>query len=284
MVRIVGIRFKDNGKIYDFDAKEFELRLGERVIVRTSQGIECGTVAESVRVEREENLTKELKPIVRIADEDDYKILEIIERREKEAYAVCEQQIAQFGLEMTLVSVEHAFDGSKIIFYYTAPKRVDFRELVRSLASTLRCRIELRQIGVRNETSMIGGLGMCGQPFCCSRFLNNNFKPVSIRMAKEQGISMGSAKISGACGRLMCCLNFEDETYRRLIKMTPPVGAVVATPDGEGVVTDVKLLTGVLSVKLNASPDAVSKYSREDVTVLKMPVKKQKTEELSADS
>ena len=269
MIRIVGIRFKDNGKIYDFDALDMDLRLGMRVIVETVRGIECGTVAEAIRMEREELTGKEYKPIVRIADEEDLRIVAANEKRERHAFEVCEEKIAKYGLDMSLVEADYAFDGSKILFYYTAPSRVDFRELVRDLAGTLRCRIELRQIGVRDETRMIGGLGICGQPFCCSRFLSD-FHPVTIKMAKEQGLSINSAKISGACGRLMCCLGFEDETYRKLLAMTPKNGNVVQTPEGRGVVADSNLLTGAVSVKLDKKTDGLPvKFDRSEVRPVK---------------
>ncbi len=269
MSKTVGVKFNENGKVYDFDAGDLVLRAGDHVIVETSKGVECGEVAEAPHPPVPGKKRLELKPVIRAATPDDLKILEENRQKAKKAFAVCEKKIEAYKLNMTLVEVDYSFDGSKISFFYTAPARVDFRELVRDLAGTFRSRIELRQIGVRDETRMIGGLGICGMPFCCSRFLND-FHPVSIKMAKEQGMSINSAKISGACGRLMCCLAYEEDAYKYLLKITPKVGAIVETPDGRGVVTDNNLLTGKLSVRLDKKADAApAKFDRTEVRIIR---------------
>ena len=214
-------------------------------------------------------LVNPLKPVLRKATEQDLEIVDKNCEKEKEAYKICLQKINKHKLEMKLVDVEYTFDGNKILFYFTADGRVDFRELVKDLASVFRTRIELRQIGVRDEAKMIGGLGICGRPFCCSTFLGE-FQPVSIKMAKEQGLSLNPVKISGTCGRLMCCLKHEQNAYDHLLKITPKQGALVQTPNGKGTVVDVNLLTGKLKVQLDDHPDAApSAYSRRDVKILR---------------
>ena len=245
MAEVIGVRFKDVGKIYYFDPSGKKLAIGDRVVVETVRGVECGSVAMANRVIADENIVKPLKKLIRTATWEDLETLRRNAEKEKQAFAICEQKIAHHKLAMKLVEVEYAFDGSKILFYFTADGRVDFRELVKDLASVFRTRIELRQIGVRDETKMMGGIGVCGRPLCCSTFLGE-FQPVSIKMAKEQGISLSPTKISGACGRLMCCLKYEQEAYEELIRTTPKIGAYVQTPDGKGVVTDLNLLTGML--------------------------------------
>ncbi len=258
MAEVIGVRFKDVGKIYYFDPNGKNLATGDRVVVETVRGVECGTVAMTNRTIPDERIVKPLKKLIRIATKDDLEALRRNADKEKQAFTVCEQKIAHHKLAMKLVDVEYAFDGSKILFYFTADGRVDFRELVKDLASVFRTRIELRQIGVRDETKMMGGIGVCGRPLCCSTFLGE-FQPVSIKMAKEQGISLNPTKISGACGRLMCCLKYEQEAYEELIRTTPKLGAYVQTPDGKGVVTDLNLLTGMLSVRLDKSGDAAAR-------------------------
>ena len=214
-------------------------------------------------------LVNPLKPVLRKATEQDLEIVDKNCEKEKEAYKICLQKINKHKLEMKLVDVEYTFDGNKILFYFTADGRVDFRELVKDLASVFRTRIELRQIGVRDEAKMIGGLGICGRPFCCSTFLGE-FQPVSIKMAKEQGLSLNPVKISGTCGRLMCCLKHEQNAYDHLLKIIPKQGALVQTPNGKGTVVDVNLLTGKLKVQLDDHPDAApSAYSRRDVKILR---------------
>lgn len=255
MIETVGIRFKDGGKIYDFDADGISFNKGDYAIVETVRGMECGLVAKANHGTNEDDITNPLKKVIRIATEKDIKNLEENKAKEKEAFKICEEKILEHGLEMNLVDVEYTFDRSKILFYFTADGRVDFRELVKDLASVFRTRIELRQIGVRDESRMVGGFGICGRPFCCNTFLND-FQPVSIKMAKEQGISLNPAKISGTCGRLMCCLKYEQDTYEHLLRVTPKIGAIVDTPEGKGRVIENNLITGMLKVSLDRRPDA----------------------------
>ena len=265
MTEIIGVRFKNAGKTYFFSPGGQKLSPGDRVIVETARGIECGSVAIPNRLIDDGQIIAPLKGIIRRADEQDLQVVEENARKEKEAFKVCQQRIAARGLEMHLVDVEYTFDGNKILFYFTADGRVDFRELVKDLAGVFRTRIELRQIGVRDESKMLGGLCICGRPFCCSTFLGD-FQPVSIKMAKEQNLSLNPTKISGTCGRLMCCLKYEQAAYEDLIRTTPKVGAAVVTPDGPGVVTEVALIQGLLKVQLEANPDAApSVYPRESV-------------------
>lgn len=262
MAEIVGVRFKDVGKVYYFDPVGVKLNKGDRVIVETARGIECGEVAMDNREVPDEEIAHSLKRIIRVATKEDLKRVEENRVKEKNARGICEKKIANHGLEMKLVDVEYTFDGSKILFYFIADGRIDFRELVKDLAGTFRTRIELRQIGVRDEAKMLGGLGICGRPFCCNSFLGE-FQPVSIKMAKEQGLSLNPVKISGTCGRLMCCLKYEQDAYEYLLKTTPKNGAIVDTKEGRGVVVDANLLTGMLKVRLNkreeAAPVAVHK-------------------------
>lgn len=257
MAEVIGVRFKEVGKVYYFDPLDNKLNTGDMVIVETARGLECGEVATPNKTIDESELTHPLKPLIRIADENDLNHLAENKLKEKEAYRICEQKIAQHNLEMKLVNVEYTFDNSKILFYFTADGRVDFRTLVKDLASVFRTRIELRQIGVRDEAKMLGGLGICGKPFCCSSFMGE-FQPVSIKMAKEQGLSLSPVKISGTCGRLMCCLKYEQEAYTSLLKKTPKVGAIVNTPEGRGLVVENNLIARTLKVKLNNTPDDVA--------------------------
>ena len=255
MAEVIGVRFKNIGKVYYFDPDGVVLKKGDMVIVETARGVECGEVAMENREIPEDKIVQPLKKLIRVANKDDLKRIAENRIREKSAFDICCKKIEAHKLEMKLVDVEYTFDNSKILFYFTADGRVDFRELVRDLASVFRTRIELRQIGVRDEAKMIGGLGICGRPFCCSSFLGG-FQPVSIKMAKEQGLSLNPVKISGTCGRLMCCLKYEQEAYLDLLRSTPKVNAVVMTPEGKGVVIDQNLLTGTLKVRLEKSPDA----------------------------
>lgn len=269
MAEIVGVRFKEVGKVYYFDPDGVSLKKGDRVIVETARGIECGEIAMDNRIVDDEEIVHPLKMIIREATEEDLKTVEENKKKEKEAFDICLKKIANHGLEMHLVDVEYTFDNSKILFYFTADGRVDFRELVKDLASVFRTRIELRQIGVRDESKMLGGLGMCGRPFCCGTFLGE-FQPVSIKMAKEQGLSLNPVKISGTCGRLMCCLKYEQDAYEHLLKITPKQGATVETAEGRGTVVDVNLLTGVLKVRLFERPEAAPvTVSRREVKLLK---------------
>ena len=245
MTEIIGVRFKNTGKTYYFSPAGERIPMGEKVIVETARGVECGSVVIPNRQVDDAHIVAPLKPIIRRATKKDLAQLEENLRKEKEAFQICQEKIAKHKLQMNLVDVEYTFDNNKVLFYFTADGRIDFRELVKDLAGVFRTRIELRQIGVRDEAKMLGGLGICGRPFCCSSFLSD-FQPVSIKMAKEQGLSLNPTKISGACGRLMCCLKYEQDAYESLIKITPRVGSTVQTPDGKGTVVDANLLTGVL--------------------------------------
>lgn len=255
MAEIIGVRFKSVGKIYYFDPNGIVFDSGDYVIVETSRGMECGQVAVANREVEEDQIVSPLKPVVRKAEDADLAVMEANRQKEKEAMQICQEKIAKHKLEMKLVDVEYTFNESKILFYFTADGRVDFRELVKDLAAIFRTRIELRQIGVRDEAKMLGGLGICGRPFCCSTFLDE-FQPVSIKMAKEQGLSLNPIKISGTCGRLMCCLKHEQNAYEDLIRVTPRQGAYVDTPEGKGTVVDVNLITGQLKVRLEEKQDA----------------------------
>ncbi len=267
MIKIIGVRFKSIGKIYYFDPAGLKIKHGDRVIVETSRGVECGEVVLADREIDESEFNSPVKPVIRIATKHDYETIEKNKKKEQDAFKICEEKIAKHGLKMNLIDVECTFDNNKILFYFTAENRVDFRELVKDLASVFHTRIELRQIGVRDEAKKIGGLGICGQPFCCSRFLGD-FQPVSIKMAKEQSLSLNPTKISGTCGRLMCCLKYEQDSYEELLKVTPKIGAVVKVGDSRGVVEDVNLLTGKLRVKMDKT-DAVVNVKKDEVEVIK---------------
>ena len=267
-IEVIGVRFKEVGKVYFFDPDGLSYSLGDRVIVETVRGVECGEVAAENRLVDEEKVVMPLKKALRPATEEDLRHLEENALLEQQALRKCEEKIAAHGLDMKLVDVEYTFDNSKVIFYFTADGRVDFRELVKDLAAVFRTRIELRQIGVRDEAKMLGGLGVCGRPFCCSSFLGE-FAPVSVKMAKEQGLSLNPTKISGTCGRLMCCLKYEQDGYEELLRTTPHVGAYVKTPEGCGTVVDVSLMTGLLSVKMDDAPDGAPKtFPKETVRLL----------------
>ena len=269
MAEVIGVRFKNVGKIYYFDPAGNQLKKGDRVIVETARGVECGEIAMENRQIGDESLVQPLKPLIRVATPEDLKKVEENRKKEKSAFGVCLKKIASHKLEMKLVDVEYTFDNSKILFYFTADGRVDFRELVKDLASVFRTRIELRQIGVRDEAKMLGGLGICGKPFCCATFLSG-FQPVSIKMAKEQGLSLNPVKISGICGRLMCCLKYEQEAYADLLRTVPGVNSVVVTPMGRGTVTDHNLLTSTVYVRLESAPEAAPHlFKAREVRVLK---------------
>ena len=237
MKKIITVKFKADGRGYYFEPNNIEAKVGETVVVETANGPSIGKVSEALHEVEEENIVSPLKKVLRKATEKDLKLVEENHRREKEAFVFCEERIAELKLEMRLAEVEYAFDASKITFFFTADGRVDFRELVKILASHFHTRIELRQIGVRDKARMLGGFGICGQPFCCKRFINE-FQPVSVKMAKEQGLPINPANISGTCGRLMCCLKYEQDSYEYLATITPPIGATVKTKEGVGVVTD----------------------------------------------
>lgn len=269
MTEVIGIRFKSVGKVYYFDPNHIKFNIGDRAIVETARGIECGEVVMENREVEDGNIIKPLKSVIRSATAEDIAKVEDNLRKEKEAFRICLKKITEHELNMKLIDVEYTFDNNKVLFYFTADGRVDFRELVKDLASIFRTRIELRQIGVRDEAKMLGGLGICGKPFCCSTFLGD-FQPVSIKMAKEQSLSLNPTKISGTCGRLMCCLKYEQEAYEDLLRCTPKVGAYIETPDGKGTVEDVNLLTGMLRVRLEATPDVPPKmFSRKDIKVIR---------------
>ena len=255
MIKVTGVRFKNVGKVYYFSPNGLELKPKDKVIVETARGLECGEVTFSDREVADDEISGELKPIIRFATEKDLRTVEENKEKEKAAFDICLKKIEAHNLKMKLVDVEYTLDRNKILFYFTADGRVDFRELVKDLASVFRTRIELRQIGVRDESKMVGGLGICGRPFCCNTFLGD-FQPVSVKMAKEQSLSLSPVKISGTCGRLMCCLKYEQDAYEHLLKVTPKNGAVVDTPEGRGTVVDFNLLTGILKVRLDSKPDA----------------------------
>ncbi len=269
MAKIVGVRFKPTGKIYYFDPKQFNLKCGDYVIVETSRGVEMGEVALGLRDMGDEKLPRPLRDVMRVADEDDKNRYRENRENEKRAFSIALNKIEKHGLNMKLIDVEYAFDGSKILFYFTAEGRVDFRELVKDLANVFRTRIELRQIGVRDEAKMMGSYGICGRTLCCSTFLGE-FAPVSIKMAKEQGLSLNPTKISGACGRLMCCLKYEQEAYEDLIKKAPREGSIVKTPDGKGVVESVNLLKQKVKVKFDSPAEtSIKEYPIKKIKVFK---------------
>ena len=269
MTEIIGIRFKEVGKVYYFSPGNKKVAAGAKVIVETARGVECGEVVIPNRMVDDSAVVQPLKTIMRVATKEDEKILLENAAKEEEIMKVFARKIAEHKLDMKPIDVDYTFDGSKILFYFTAESRVDFRELVKDLAGIYRTRIELRQIGVRDEAKMLGGLGICGRAFCCSSFLGE-FQPVSIKMAKEQSLSLNPSKISGTCGRLMCCLKYEQDCYEELLQITPKIGAFVETPEGNGVVEDANLLTGVLKVKINGKPDAPAvSVKREEVKIIK---------------
>ena len=284
MTTVIGVQFKAGGKTYFFAPEGIQVEKGQYVIVETARGIECGEVVQGVHEVKDEEVVKPLKAVTRIADDADVRQMQKNREEEKEAFVTCEECILKHKLEMKLIDVEYTFDRSKILFYFTADGRVDFRELVKDLASIFRTRIELRQIGVRDESKMLGGLGICGREFCCSSFLKD-FQPVSIKMAKEQNLSLNPAKISGVCGRLMCCLAYEQPAYDYLSRITPSVGSVVKTPDGMGTVVDSAVLSGNLKVRLNRAPEAIPKtYNRKDVEYIKRDTAEQANEGLSTST
>lgn len=276
---IVGIRFKNGGKIYYFDAQGVELRAGEYAIVETARGVEYGNVALANKTLPVSELVMPLRPVIRKATSDDAVKYEENHKKEAEAAKIFEQKIVEHKLEMKLVDVEYTFDNSKLLFYFTSDGRVDFRELVKDLASVFRTRIELRQIGIRDETKMIGGLGVCGRPYCCKKFLDD-FGQVSIKMAKEQNLSLNSQKISGACGRLMCCLRYEHEAYEDALKNLPKIDSYVETPDGNGTVCELVPLAGIVKVRLSGTDQTVIRqYPAESIKVLVAKASKSKDEE-----
>ena len=268
MTKVVGIRFKPVGKIYYFNPEDLALNPGDGVIVETTRGIEYGTVVISDKEIDEDEFNMPIKSVLRKATDADVQAAEDNKARAKEAYDICLEKIAANNLEMNLVDVEYTFDRSKVLFYFTADGRVDFRQLVKDLAAVFRTRIELRQIGVRDEAKLLGGFGICGRPLCCSQFLGD-FEPVSIKMAKEQSLSLNPTKISGTCGRLMCCLKYEQDAYEELLKKAPNVSALVDTPMGRGTVIASQLLKGIVSVKIDTSDTVVNDFKVDDIVIIK---------------
>lgn len=276
MVKVIGVRFRQAGKIYNFDPLDFKIEVGNHVIVETARGIEYGKVVQSVQEKNEEDVIMPLKPVIRVATEEDDKIAKQNKDKEKKAFFICKEKIKKHGLEMKLIDTEYTFDNNKVLFYFTADGRIDFRELVKDLASVFKTRIELRQVGVRDETKMLGGIGICGRPLCCSTYLSE-FIPVSIKMAKEQNLSLNPTKISGICGRLMCCLKNEQEAYEYLNSNLPNVGETVKTFDGlKGEVKSVNVLRQNVKIVIEQNDEREEReYS---VNELKFKPKKKKFE------
>ena len=268
MVEIISVRFQSGGKQYYFNPDGRQFQIGDGVIVETSRGTEYGECVQANSMIDEIELTAPLRPVIRVATEEDRQTVEANREKEKKAFSICQQKIAEHGLDMKLVKAEYSFDGSKVLFFFTSEGRVDFRALVKDLAGTIHARIELRQIGVRDEAKMLGGLGICGKPFCCSQFLDE-FQPVSIKMAKTQNLSLNPTKISGTCGRLMCCLKYEQEAYEDLVKHAPKQESFVETPDGAGTVSSVNLLRQTVQVRLESAPETPKCYHNCELCVIR---------------
>jgi len=277
-VEVIGVRFRQTGKIYYFDPNGLKVDQGENVIVETARGLEYGQTVAANKFVPNTEIVPPLRKVIRKATRADDIHHEENSKKEKEAFDICLQKIEKHNLEMKLIEVEYTFDNNKLLFYFSAEGRVDFRELVKDLASVFKTRIELRQIGIRDEAKMMGGLGVCGRPFCCKTFLND-FAQVSIKMAKEQNLSLNSAKISGTCGRLMCCLRYESEVYEEELKRTPKIDSIVETPDGEGVVTEVLPLAGLVKVRMNANPDQAPKTFQRDLLKVKGYLRRKEKDE-----
>lgn len=268
MVEIISVRFQSGGKQYYFNPDGRQFQIGDGVIVETSRGTEYGECVQANSMIDEIELTAPLRPVIRVATEEDRQTVEANREKEKKAFSICQQKIAEHGLDMKLVKAEYSFDGSKVLFFFTSEGRVDFRALVKDLAGAIHARIELRQIGVRDEAKMLGGLGICGKPFCCSQFLDE-FQPVSIKMAKTQNLSLNPTKISGTCGRLMCCLKYEQEAYEDLVKHAPKQESFVETPDGAGTVSSVNLLRQTVQVRLESAPETPKCYHNCELCVIR---------------
>lgn len=284
MIKVIGVRFRQAGKIYNFSPADFQVKVGDHVIVETARGIEYGSVVQGIREVADDKVIMPLKSVIRIAtEEDDKKAIENNEK-EKKAFKICKEKIAKHGLEMKLIETEYTFDNNKVLFYFTADGRIDFRELVKDLASVFKTRIELRQVGVRDETKMLGGIGICGRPLCCNTYLSE-FIPVSIKMAKEQSLSLNPTKISGICGRLMCCLKNEQEAYEELNSNLPDIGEKVKTFDGfKGEVVSVNVLRQKVKIVVEVEDEReIKEYAIDE---LKFKPKKKKfnlaSEELKA--
>ena len=281
-VEVVDIQFRPGQKIYYFDPAGVQLQAGDHVIIDTARGPEYGICAAGNHEISQKDVVAPLRQVIRIADRQDERIVEENRAKEKKALEVCLKKIEDLQLDMQLVSVECAFDGSKILFFFTADERVDFRELVKNLASFFHTRIELRQIGVRDKAKMVGGLGICGRPFCCVSFLDD-FQPVSIKMAKTQNLSLNPTKISGTCGRLMCCLKYEQDAYEDLLRTTPKEESFVDTPEGRGTVVEINLLRQQVKVRMEDEPDTVRVFANEDIAILRNGKAKKNDPPIPAD-
>ena len=281
-VQVVDIQFRPGQKIYYFDPADLQIHAGDHVIIDTARGAEYGICVNGNHAIPEKDVVAPLRCVLRLATAQDEKTVADNRAKEKKAHDICLQKIAEHGLDMQLVSTEVAFDGSKILFIFTADERVDFRELVKNLASIFHTRIELRQIGVRDKAKMVGGLGICGRPFCCASFLED-FQPVSIKMAKTQNLSLNPTKISGTCGRLMCCLKYEQEAYDDLLRSAPKAESFVDTPEGRGTVTEVDLLRSRVKVRLEDSPETISVFKNEDIAILRSGKAKKTDPPIPAD-
>ena len=281
-VEVVDIQFRPGQKIYFFAPNGLKLKQGDHVIIDTARGAEFGICAGGNHQIPEKDVVSPLRAVLRLANEQDEKTVAENRTKEKRAYEVCSQKIAEHGLDMQLVSAECAFDGSKILFFFTADERVDFRELVKNLASVFHTRIELRQIGVRDKAKMVGGLGICGRPFCCASFLDD-FQPVSIKMAKTQNLSLNPTKISGTCGRLMCCLKYEQDAYEDLLRTSPKAESFVDTPEGRGTVVEVDVLRQRVKVRMEDSPETIGVFRNEDIAVLRSGKAKKTDPPIPAD-
>ena len=268
MTEIIAVRFRSGGKEYYFDPKGLKVKTGDEVIIETAKGPEFGVCCRGKSMVEDDQVVPPLRPLLRLATDADRAALQKNREREKEALQVCEEKIAEHKLEMDLVRCECSFDGNKLLFFFTSEGRVDFRALVRDLAATLHARIELRQIGVRDESKLIGGLGICGRPYCCNAFLEQ-FQPVSIKMAKTQGLSLNPAKISGACGRLMCCLKYEQDAYEDAVKRLPKNESFVETPDGAGTVCEVDFLRERVKVRLEEAPETPQGYAADELNIIR---------------
>ena len=281
-VEVVDIQFRQGQKVYYFDPAGLEVKTGDHVIIDTARGPEYGICAGGNHLIPARDVVAPLRSVIRLATAEDERIVARNRAEEKRAYEICLQKIADHGLDMQLVSAEFAFDGSKILFFFTADERVDFRELVKNLASIFHTRIELRQIGVRDKAKMVGGLGICGRPFCCASFLDD-FQPVSIKMAKTQNLSLNPTKISGTCGRLMCCLKYEQEAYEDLIRTSPKMDSFVDTPEGRGTVVEVDLLRQRVKVRMEEAPETISVFQNADIAVLRSGKAKKNDPPIPAD-
>ena len=281
-VEVVDIQFRPGQKIYYFDPNGLQLKQGDHVIIDTARGAEYGICTGGNHQIPEKDVVPPLRCVLRIANAQDEKTVADNRAKERKAHEVCLQKIEAHGLDMQLVSTEVAFDGSKILFFFTADERVDFRELVKNLASAFHTRIELRQIGVRDKAKMVGGLGICGRPFCCATFLDD-FQPVSIKMAKTQNLSLNPTKISGTCGRLMCCLKYEQEAYEDLLRSAPKADSFVDTPDGRGTIIEVDLLRSRVKVRMEEDPDTITYFRNEDIAILRSGKAKKTDAPIPAD-